>query len=100
MNSLHSIPKEISRDRFGLSDDQIKMIRAYKRLFDGGVAIWVNYAGKVVDVGWDNRDGHEPGVQIGFVPWRTTNWLEIFERENNDYPEFDPTWIIETIYVA
>lgn len=96
MNSLHSIPKEKPTNPFNLTQDQMNTIRAYKYNFpEGGVGIWLQ-DGKVVQMGWDNRDGHESGSPREFIPWRNSAWLDIYTTRHQyiNYEEFQSSWIV------
>lgn len=99
MNSLHSIPREIVNP-FGLSDDQINAIRAFKRDFRTiGVGVWVNN-GKAVAIGYDNRNGFDAGPR--FTQWRDGAWLEIYDlhTDKSRFPAFDPAWITGVFHVT
>lgn len=109
--NLHSIPKEVVGSYglpFYLAEDQIKAIRAYRRDFrQGGIGVWVK-DGVAIDIGWDNRDGREPGRDRDFVKWPRNElgilaWADIFDSYSSggrEFPEFDPAWIQGFMYVT
>ena len=98
MSFLHEIPRESLT--LGLSERQIKAIRAYKRDFkDSRVGVWLQ-GSQVVDIGYygDRADSpwNSPEATYVWHKWEEEhidNWNQIFEIYESRVPEFSMEWI-------